>query len=464
MSFKVDSGSFRDPGGHVYSNGNEIFRILSPIATVEYAHTRDSGLLASLIAKGYVVNTEEVDQRVIASHVPQNGLLLRHTRIPFISYPYEWSFPLLKSAALLTLDIYIEALKFGMTLSDATAYNVQFFGIKPVFIDMLSFRRYLEGEMWVGHRQFCEQFLNPLLLRSIFGVPHNAWFRGNLEGIETSYLSRMLPWWRNFSFNIFSHLTLQAKLQDRATTDYGQMLSIAKNVILPKKNFERMLISLRDWISKLQPKDTGPTVWQNYAEQTSYDPTEHDAKVKFVSEFCKSIKPAILWDIGCNTGEYSHAAILSGAGRVIGFDIDHGAIEKAYELSKNNSLNFLPLYQDCANPSPGQGWDNVERKSTLSRDGADAIIALAFVHHLAIARNIPLEMLINWLISLAPNGVIEFVQKDDPKVQHLLALRKDIFPNYTQENFESIVKHRARIVHSEIVSCSGSRTLYHYAR
>lgn len=461
--FEADGGSYRDPGGRVYSNGKEIYRIVTPAAVEEYVHARDSGLLEILIQKGHLVKTVEVSRNAIAADIREGGIVLRHERIPFISYPYEWSFPLLKAAALLTLDIYLEALGFGMTLSDASAYNIQFRGSKPIFIDILSLRRYREDEPWIGHKQFCEQFLNPLLLRCLFGVPHNAWFRGSLEGIETAHISRLLPWWRNISFNIFSHITLQSLLQSKAATDGGQMAQSAKRVRLPRKNFERMLLALRDWIAKLYPKETGPTVWQDYAQKTTYDTVEHTAKHKFVSEFCSELKPASLWDMGCNAGEYSQVALLSGARRVIGFDIDHGAIEKAYARARSNALDFLPLYLDSANPSPGQGWAGIERKSTLSRSGAQAVIALAFVHHLAIGRNIPLDMLVDWLISIAPHGIIEFVQKDDPMVRQLLTLREDIFPNYNQKNFEAQIRARAEIIRSKTVSASG-RTLYQYKR
>ena len=56
----------------------------------------------------------------------------------------------------------------------------------------------------------------------------------------------------------------------------------------------------------------------------------------------------------------------------------------------------------------------------------DAVLALAFEHHLAIARNVPLHRVVGWLTKWAPAGVIEFVEKSDPTVQKMLALREDI--------------------------------------
>ena len=459
----ADAGSYRDPSGRVYEAGGEIYRAVMERAAPEFAHLRDSGLLAKLAGKGRIVATEEVDHTVLREAGVEAPMVLRHARIPFVSYPYEWSFPLLKAAALLHLDIHIEALRHGMSLSDASAYNVQFRGVKPTFIDVLSFRRYREGEVWAGHRQFCEQFLNPLLLRAFFGIPHNSWFRGSLEGIETAYLARMMPLWRNLSFNVLSHVTLQARFQAKAMSDNEGGVARARAVKLPKLAFERMLLSLRQWIAGLEPRDTGATVWQHYAENTTYESEEQQAKRRFVAEFASKVKPKTLWDVGCNTGDYSEVALASGAGRVIGFDFDNGALERAYARARAKSLDLLPLFQDGANPSPNQGWANGERKSAASRGGADAMMALAFEHHLAIGRNVPLDQVVDWLIAMAPAGVIEFVQKSDPTVQQLLALREDIFPGYTQEAFERAISSRARIVKSERVSASG-RTLYWYQR
>jgi len=464
MSLAIpDTGSFRDPNGKIYQRSGEIFRTVMGHAAEEFASFRESGLFDRLVEKGRIVPTQEVDASVLGKLAVDPSMVLQHERLPFISYPYEWSFPLLKSAAILHLTVQLDALEAGFSLSDSTAYNVQFDGVRPVFIDILSFRRYQEGEVWAGHRQFCEQFLNPLLLRAFFGIPHNSWFRGSLEGIDTQSLARMMPWWRNLSFNVLSHVTMQAKLQSAAIADNGKSVAKAKSVKLSKLGYQRMLQSLRDWIGGLQPKDTGATVWQHYAETTTYDTEEQQAKKRFVAEFSEKVKPKLLWDIGCNTGDYSEAALASGAGRVIGFDFDQGALERAYARAKAKRLNYLPLFQDGANPSPDQGWANSERKSLAKRGDANGLLALAFEHHLAIGRNIPLDGVVASLVDLAPTGVIEFVQKQDPTVQQLLALREDIFPDYTPVAFEAALRARARIVKSETVSATG-RTLYWFDR
>jgi len=183
MSVHVDPGSFRDPAGRVYNVGDQIFRTVMPESTLAYETVRDSGLLSSLVEQNMIVGSKEVSSDPLADFAKNSNYVLEHPRIPFISYPYEWSFSLHKQAALHHLNVHLEALESGFTLSDATAYNIQFVGTRPVFIDHLSLRPYRENELWTGHRQFCMQFLNPLILWSLKGIQPNDWFRGSLEGI-----------------------------------------------------------------------------------------------------------------------------------------------------------------------------------------------------------------------------------------------------------------------------------------
>lgn len=462
-SRSVEAGSFRDPSGYVFEVDGEILRSVTARAADDYDFVTGSRVRDDLVARGWLLGGEEVDPARLEGITGGNvHRVLRHPRLPFISYPYEWPFPLLKAAALLHLDVQLAALERDVALSDASAYNVQFRGVKPVFIDTLSFRRYQDGEYWSGHRQFCEQFLNPLLLRSELGIPHNAWFRGSLEGISTADLANLLPWRSRLSLNVLTHVVLAARLE-RSAIRKGADFSRVKSRRLPKASYRNMLLQLRHWVSTLQPHDTGPTVWGDYQETHSYDSTEEAAKRRFVAEFCEANRPETLWDIGCNTGEYSEVALSAGAGRVIGFDFDQRALERAYARAAHKSLDLLPLFQDGANPSPDQGWAAVERKGLSRRAKADALLALAFEHHLAIGRNVPLAGVVEWLVGLAPRGVVEFVQKQDPTVQIMLALREDIFDEYSIENFEQALRDRARIIRSEVVSGAG-RTLFWFDR
>jgi ribosomal protein L11 methylase PrmA len=224
-----------------------------------------------------------------------------------------------------------------------------------------------------------------------------------------------------------------------------------------------MLTQLRGWIAGLEPLDREKSVWNDYAEANTYKSEEAQAKRRFVADFAAATRPGLLFDLGCNTGAYSEAALEAGAGRVIGFDFDQGALDQAFERAQQKGLDFLPLHLDAANPSPDQGWRQQERAGFGRRARADAIVALAFEHHLAIGRNLPLDQVLDWLIGLAPTGVIEFVQKTDSTVQQMLALREDIFADYSEAAFVAAIEKRARVVRSETIS-GECRRLFWYDR
>lgn len=455
------SGSFRDPAGHVYEADGSIFRVVAPVAARDYEAARDARIFADLVKAKKLVGLKEIaPDRLGTEHGPA-AYLLEHARLPYISYPYEWSFSLLRDAALFHLDLHLDLLESGFTLSDASAYNVQFNGPEPIFIDHLSIRPYRDGEFWAGHRQFCEQFLNPLLLRALFGVPHNAWYRGNLEGIPVSDLAKLLTTRHKLSWNILTHVVLQNSFQQGAgkREDVGKI----RQRRLPLAGYKAILAQLRRWIARLTPDRIGATVWGDYATTNTYTSNEEALKRQFISDFVKAATPKSVIDLGCNTGEYSKVALDSGTQRALGFDFDQQALDRAHRRAKEQSLNFLPLFLDAKNPSPDQGWLQSERTGHGSRAKADAVFALAFEHHLAIAHNVPLDQVVSWITGIAPTGVIEFVPKEDSTVQRMLALREDIFPDYTSETFEAALARCARIEKKDVISESG-RALYVFDR
>lgn len=452
----AEPGSFRDPGGRIYHLGSKILRSVTPAATEAFEYVQRSGIIQDLSSSGQILPFDLVSTDLLRGVESELSYVLETPRLDFISFPYEWCFNALKEAALLHLDIQLATLQRDVTLSDASAYNIQFQGAKPVFIDHLSFIEYVEGDIWRGHAQFCAQFLNPLILGSLVGIPHNAWYRGTQEGIETEDLNRILSWRHKFKWNILSHVVLQAKFQN-ASAGRRQELNVGglNEVNLPKKSQEAMLNSLRSWIRKLEPNGGRKTTWQDYAKSNSYDSEETNRKYSFIREFAAAQKPNILWDFGCNIGNHCIAALESGAKYAVGFDFDHGALNAAFKRSQEKKLPLQVAYLDAANPSPSQGWASQERQGLKDRSNADAIFALAFVHHLAIARNIPFDQLLDWIMDFAPSGVIEFVPKNDPMVKELLMFRPDIFPNYTEEFFLSHIGNRARIVKSEKITSDG---------
>ncbi|MEE2998247.1 MAG: class I SAM-dependent methyltransferase [Pseudomonadota bacterium] len=455
----IESGSFRDPSGQIINKDGRIYRTVTASAVDDFKWVKDTGLLDTLVADGALVPFEEADSSLVEELAAEPALLLEHPRLPFISYPYEWPFNALKAAALHHLDIHLRALDHNVTMSDASAYNIQFRGSEPIFIDHLSFVPLRDGGLWHGHRQFCEQFLNPLLLRSYLDVPHNAWYRGNLEGIPIDQLRRVLPFQRKFSLNVLMHVTLQARFQRNFSDSCSaEKIKAVNNVNLPVSTLRRMLRKLSAWIEKLQPPG-GKTEWSDYADGNSYNDEGTTAKRDFIKNFVTDTKPLTLWDLGCNTGDYSVAALDAGAEYVVGFDVDQGALEKGFVRAQHDKLNLLLLHFDASNPSPEQGWSQAERRGMSERGPADGLLALALVHHLAISCNVPLARIASWLANLAYGGVVEFVPKSDPMVKRLLRLRQDIFLDYNEEYFLQALSNVAEIQQIAAVPNSGRKLI-----
>lgn len=439
-----EGGSFRDPSGRVLRHDKRILRAIFDGGVAQLRAARDSGVLDEMIERGWLLPADVVSGKGLGDLAAGVAQWLEHPVLDYISYPYEWCFSGLKAAALHHLDFHMALLDKNFTLSDATAYNIQFRGTKPVFIDHLSITPYEEGAAWVGQRQFGMQFLNPLYLWAKKGIAPHAWYRGALEGISPEDLAKLLGWKDRFSFTVLAHIVGPAAFaRDRVVE--GLNGKTRREVKLPKQRLVAILGSLRDYIASLAlPKEK--TVWDDYAENNSYNEVHRAAKHAFVSGAVSGAKPDLLYDIGCNSGEFSRTALDAGARSVIGFDFDFGALERAFAHSNKIGAPMLPLWLDAMNPSPAQGWASAERAGLQDRADADMMLALALIHHLAIAKNVPLDMAVDWLMSLAPSGVIEFPPKSDPMVQQLLRHRPDIFPNYTEEAFLHHVEARGRIV------------------
>ena len=458
-----EPGSFRDPAGNIFYQNGKIFRILSTLGENRISFILKNKILEQSIKKKFLVNTSVLNEGdKIKNNIYQENIILEHEEIPFISYPYEWSFSQLKEAAIFHLDFNLFLLENNVNLIDSSAYNVQFIDNQPIFIDVLSMKEYKDGTPWEGHKQFCENFLNPLILKSKKGIKFNNWFKGNIEGIETSELNKILNLFDKFSYNIFVHVHLLNKLEEKFKNKKSLKLNSVRKTFLSKNQLMAMMKQLRNFISKLKDHKSIST-WDTYSIENSYSNSAENEKKEIVRKFFIKNRFNLVCDLGCNDGEYSEIALNNSCNRVIGFDFDLNAIEKAFIRSKKKNLNFLPLYFDASNPSTKLGWDENERKSFKERANFDGLIALAFEHHLAIAKNIPLKDVIKWLTSLAPKGLIEFIPKDDDTIQKMLELKGDIFKNYNMENFENYLSLYCKIISKNYIK-ETKRIIYEYER
>jgi ribosomal protein L11 methylase PrmA len=445
-------GSFRDPSGFVFERGGTLYRQVNLAYRADYDLLVASGLDRSLIDEELVIPYSEVDER--PSVLEGAYKVLRPDRVPFVSYPYEWCFSQLKAAALLTLSLQKKAMARGMSLKDASAFNVQFLGSQPIFIDSLSFEAYREGSPWVAYRQFCRNFLAPLALMSRVDVRLNQLFRTSLEGVPLDLASRLLPWKTRLDPRLLIHIHLHAG----AEKAYAGQGKIHEPRPFPKQALLGLLDSLQGAIESLRWAPRG-TEWAEYYSETNYTTAATGRKVELVADFLDQARPRSVWDLGANTGRFSRLATEQGASTVA-FDVDPACVERNFlDGVARGERKTLPLWLDLTNPSPALGWDHNERSSLLDRGPVDLAMALALVHHLAISGNVPLERIASFLRKACQTLIIEFVPKGDSQVQRLLASRADVFHDYTSDGFEAAFVEHFAIERAEPI-VETERTLY----
>jgi len=433
----LHSASFRDPAGFVFTRGGVLYRQVNEPARNDFEQLVRSGLYDELVRAGDLVAHDEVP----ASLSP-DGLavkVIRPARIAFISYPYEWCFTQLKDAALLTLRLQKAAMLRGMSLKDATPYNVAFSGGRAVWIDTLSFEVETPGRPWVAYRQFCEMCLAPLALMSLVDIRLQDLLRTHLDGVPLDLASTLLPASTRLRPGLLMHLHLHASAQRRHRAAPTPAATNRKQ--FSRTSLAGLIDHLERTVARLQWQPP-ETTWGNYYDDTNYTAGAFAHKREIVDGWIERTAPSTVWDLGANDGTFSRLATKRGIATVA-FDVDPVAVEKNYqEVVRSGDSLMLPLRMDLTNPSGGAGWANAERDSLAERGPADLGLVLALVHHLAIGHNVPLDRVADYLSRLCRDVVIEFVPKEDSQVRRMLASRADVFDGYTQQQFERALEAR----------------------
>ncbi len=426
----VDS-SFRDPSGFVFKKDGLYCRQINKIYQADYDRLVSSGLLKILTDLRLMIGHRELDTVKLPDLAYK---VIQPEQIPFISYPYEWSFGRLKDAALVTLKIQSLALQHGLSLKDASAYNIQFLRGAPTLIDTLSFERYKENRPWVAYRQFCQHFLAPLALLAHTDITMGKLTQLYLDGIPLGLAAKLLPGKTRLSMGLATHIHLHARsLAKHASTNNMDKKS---KLHLSKSRLLGIINSLQSTVEALNISKH-KTEWGDYYQQTNYSSRAFRQKKEVISRWITACQPDSVWDAGANDGSFSALASQKKI-FTLATDIDPLAIEHCYQTAKKEKDEFLlPLIIDLTSPSPAIGWSNKERKAFLGRYKFSMGLCLAFIHHLAISNNLPLANIARFFSSQLEYLCIEFVPKEDSNAQRLLVSREDIFPNYHQASFES---------------------------
>ena len=438
------AASFRDPAGHLFEVDGQIYRQINACYFDDYRALMDGGLYSALTQDGRLI--PHVERPDMAPN--ETTLIIEPEQIGYVSYPYEWCFSQLKDAALLTLDIQQTALEHDLSLKDASAFNVQFHAGRATFIDTCSFETLDPSRPWVAYRQFCQHFLGPLALMSYADPRARKLMLGFIDGIPLDLSARLLPGRSRLRYSLLAHIHFHSRAQERHADAGQQAPGNSQPKPMSKTLLTALVGSLRGAIEKCVLPDSLTTEWGEYYEGTNYSLDSMTHKETLVAEQLRKHTPkgGTVHDLGANTGRFSRIA-THHAGLVVSHDIDELAVEQNYLASReanrtggsaiNSDGSLLPLVLDLTNPTPAIGWHNEERSAFKERCGADTMLALALIHHLAISNNTPLAKIAASFAELTKVLIIEFVPKGDSQVDRLLATREDIFDQYDQTNFES---------------------------
>ncbi len=452
-AFDRHPASYRDPAGFVFSRDGIVFRQVNTLYknTFEYLHS--NGCYDALTAKGFLLPHVTTSEKGVT---PDAYVVIRPEQLDVVTYPYEWSFQMLKDAALLTLQTMQTALEHDMVLKDATPHNVQWHQGRMVFIDTLSFDRFSERP-WIAYRQFCENFLGPLLLMHYQQQPlhplHLAW----PDGIPLEIVREMLPTRAKFNLHIYLHIFLHARYKTGKRDKTGPPAAFTKT------KMTNLLRSLTALVEKCRLKERDST-WSNYYEDAGsrqdYLPQKKTLVGQWLDEFAGISTGA---DLGANEGEFAEMMARRGI-KTVAADLDPYCIDRLYKkIRENNSTHLQPMVLDLANASPGNGLNYKERADFKSRINRDIILALALVHHIAIGRNIPLEEIAGMLKEFGSLLIIEFVPATDPLVIRMRAGKDHPFADYSEEHFEQAFLRYYTLINKSEIGDSG-RILYLFKR
>jgi hypothetical protein len=461
VAVAADPGSFRDPLSRVYVDDAAVWRGLSEAGLADFDAFAATQAYRDAQADGRLIATSvvAVDDAPVG---PGWAGALRHERVRVITYPYEWAFSMLKDAALLQLDLGRAALAEGVLTKDATSYNVQFDGARPVFIDVGSFERIVPGEPWPGYRQFCELFLNPLYLQAIADVPFQPWLRGSVHGISPTVAARALAGRKRFRRDVLTHVRLHARAEARyadadAERDVKGELQRAG---FGPKIIDAQMANLRKAVERLEWKASAST-WSDYGARGHYTDADLDAKAEFVRAATSALAEPLVLDLGANDGRFSRVAVDAGASLAVAVDGDHLVVDHLYrQLRAEGEQRILPLVMDLSDPSPGIGWRGMERPPFVDRVRPDLVLCLAVIHHLALSGTVPFPEITAFLRDFDAPLVVEMPHRDDPMAARLLARKRaGVFDHYDRPQWEAALRERFD-VEEQVTLPSGTRTLY----
>ncbi len=428
--------SFKDPVARVVKKDGTYFRYIFQDYQKEYDCLMQSGLYLKLVQNGLLIPHKEVE---IDTNDCKIHKQLYPEQIEFQSYPFEWSFTQWRNVLISYIKINQIALEYGMILKDATPYNFYLKCGKPIMFDTSSFIFFKEGNTWLAYQQFCETMLAPLALMHYNGSKWAKLTQGSIHGMQLNFTSKQLPIKSWFNSCCLMHIHLHAKYvvkgekignekSKNSESNHKNILSKEKLLLIHK----HLLGSVQKWKSAYKFENH----WAGYYENDISSDQYIADKQQIVENWIKINKPQTVLDLGANTGKFSMIA-ANYAKHVIALEFDDICVDTIEEdLKKLKIQNISTLIGNLSEPSPSLGILNKEIDNIFVRANSEMVLGLALIHHLCISNYMSMQQVAELFAKFSnAYAIVEFIPKEDEKVQLLLKNREDIFEYYLEEEF-----------------------------
>jgi hypothetical protein len=415
------------------SKDNLIYRELSRAQYDEVKSILENKGIQNLILQKNIVPTWVKED--VSDTEKSYILLLIQEKPRMVSYPFEWSFHMLKDAALLYLTVVKECMKLNLSLNTGRANSVLFLNGKMQFNDVLEITNSSSEDLWPGYREFLETFLFPLLFNSKFGVDFSIWWRGTLRGLSFAEAKKLLK-----DCDQFNDIVLKLELPKE--DDYKSEIIFAD-----RGNAVGLIDELINFTSKIEQKYSQQELhWIDYQKNNDYSDPDVKAKEIFVVNGLKQLGAQCVIDLGANTGHYSKL-LQDYVSHVISIDCESACIDALYaSLKDSQNTKITPMLCNMLNPSADLGYDLKEYCNFFTRANADFFLALAVMHHITVPTHISLQKFIKSLKNIAPGGVIEWVSPEEEMSKKELTKTKHRNKDYNWDNFISLVNEDFQVI------------------
>jgi SAM-dependent methyltransferase len=440
--------SFKDYSARVFEKEGIYYRAILPEYQAEYDHLMTSGLYVELV-QSELLNTH---QEVEVSTEHQAYKILLPQQIDFLSLPFEWCYSQWRKVILAYIDINLIALKYGMILKDATPYNFCLKGGKAILFDTSSFAFFKEPNYWIAYRQFCEEMFGPFALMHYRGMRWGRLTLASHQGLPLDFISQNLPLKSRLNLNCLLHLHLHARSYHQAGLQKDHSKGFTQEKLI------EIFSLIKGTVHKWDTYHQYPNYWSEYYDIDIETEEYLIDKQETIKAYLQSCGVQSILDLGANTGKFSELA-CDYASHVIALEFDKNCVDQIEKrIEETGNIKLHTLLGDLSQTSPDFGLLGKEHSSIFKRAKSDLVLALALVHHLALTKMIPFELIADLVYEFSNRYVLlEFIEKTDRKVHQLLQNNPRYYPS--KEEFEVIIQRKFNLIQQKTLDRS-VRTLY----